>query len=220
VYSTLFDLFFLTAGAACRVASLTAKNHFLYAAVKGVILCLNCETMEVVKTFNAYRKAIRSLLLINYSGTQSKPFDRLVSRMSESTSSCSIHSPSQKTWNNDSRKSSQSSITSFQHFSRVSDSLDREDDSNNSVLISFGVGYYGVVKDCINHPEDFILPSEGARNHSQPACPDKSTGRLLLWSTETFARKEPSKCECTCNIPELDEEDEMELPDHLVSGYQ
>lgn len=130
-----------------------------------------------------------------------------------------MHSPLQNTSSSDSHKSSpSSSITSGHRFSRALDSFDREDDSGSSVLVSFGVGYTGVLKDCFDHPENFILPSEGSRNHYQSARPDRSVGRLLLWSTETCVQKDSRKY--GCDLAGVTEEEEILLPDHLITGYQ
>ena len=97
----------------------------------------------------------------------------------------------------------------------MADSFDRDGNTSNSILVSFGVGFNGIVKDCHTHPEDFLLPSEGSRKVYQPACPDRTTGRLLLWSTETCVRREPIKGEY--DIPELDEEEVMVLPDDATN---
>lgn len=177
---------------------MTAKDHFLFAAVKGIILCLNCETMETVHIFDAYYKAVRSLLIINYSGAQSKPFSRMLS-MDKSFKPESLSYGPQSY-----RQSS-------------SDSLSPEDYCKNSILVSFGVGFKGVMRDCADHPENLILPSEGSRTSFQPALPDRDVGYLLLWSTEVATKKEQPDKHAT-ELPEMEEKEELSLPDDIVAG--
>ncbi len=214
---------FFLADTACRVASLAAKDHFLFAAAKGIILYLNCETMEVVRTVSAYQKAVRSLLMINYSGTQSKPFDRLVSRTDSLKSNISRYSAKSRRNSScdDILRPSYSSLSSLNRLQSSRDSFDAGDDgTSNSVLVSFGVGYNGVVRDSPNHPDSFVLPSEGTRNLTQSALPDKSVGYLLLWSTETDKRAECNECEFNIHdIDEIDENEELSLPDDVVTSY-
>ena len=94
------------------------------------------------------------------------------------------------------RLSQHSSASSFGN-----ESFNDEDVASNSVLISFGGGYKGVVKG-EEFPENFILPSEGNKTCNRSSLPDKAIGHLLLWSTETGF-----KAECTeeCNFDEAEE---------------
>lgn len=71
-----------------------------------------------------------------------------------------------------------------------SESFDCDDNMNSSVLVSFGVGYRGVVGDCTTCPENLMLPSDGSKINSQPAMPNRSLGYFLLWSTEVDEKKE------------------------------
>ncbi len=203
------SLLFSLSDAAARAGSLAAKDHFLYAAVRGVILCLNCETMEVVHTFDMYYKAVRSLLVINYSSMQSKPFDRLLSRI-DSKNSMKSSTSSYNSLSSLGRGSSSNDSLSHSRSLHSNDSFSNEDGSTNSVLVSFGVGYKGVVGDCLEHPENFILPSEGHRTNQQPARMQRALGCLLLWSTEVCNKKTVQ------SFPELEEE---ALPDDVVSSY-
>lgn len=208
-----------------RVSSLTSKDHFLYAAVKGCILCLNCETMEPTRIFNAYWNKVRSLIVINYSETHSRHFQRFVSHSGDNlVMSSSLGSPNQNQKPNSSTESlrnlsSSSSTSSFRQTSRGLSSLDADDGARHSVLVSFGVGYKGVVGDHSEHPENFILPSDGSRNSYQPAIPDRTSGCLLLWSTEASERKESDQC-LSAGIPEVDETKELSMPDEVATAYQ
>ena len=210
-----------------RVSSLTAKDHFLYAAVKGCILCLNCETMEPARVFDAYWSKVRSLIVINYSETHSRHFQRFLSHSGDTlASSYSLGSPNQRSEGFRTFGSS-SSVSSLRSTPRSQSSLDAAagDEMRHSVLISFGVGYKGVVGDHSEHPESFILPSDGSRNNYQPAKPDRSTGCLLLWSTEeaSKSRKDPDQCLSAgipeVGIPEADETEELSMPDDVATAY-
>lgn len=223
-WSVHTGLFYL--GAPCRVASLAAKDHFLYASVKGIILCLNCETMSVVHIFDAYFKAVRSLQMIHYSGMQSKSFSRI---LSHDTSKSSLHSSvtSPLLQYSSSNESIKSMGSAFFQSPRGSESFTGEDGPSNSILISFGVGYKGTVRDCFDHPDSFLLPSEGSRMNHQPVLPDIDMNTLLLWSTEVtgMCRRDgegEGEGKCGFDIPELDEkaeeELEMALPDDIVTG--
>ena len=205
----------LVADTTARAGTLAAKDHFLYTAVRGVIVCMNCESMEVVRVFDAYHKAVRSLLILNYSNGQSKPFDRILSRNESDNSSklslsstSSVQSWSGKGSSSDSLRSQGTSHPRILH----NDSFTSEDGSTNSILVSFGVGYKGVVRDCYAHPESFILPSEGNRVNHQLARLNKSLGCLLLWSTEVC-----NKNKINSNLQNLSEEEE--LPDDIVTSY-
>ena len=144
--------------------------------------------MEVVHIFDAYHKAVRSLLIINYSEQHSKPFSRLMSVDKQKL-----------------EKSLQS------HKLSKSNSEDSQEGvSKNSILVSFGVGFKGTVSNYYNHPESFILPSEGSRTSSQPARPDRNAGYVLLWSTEVSKKRTEPQAYCEVK---LDENEELELPE-------
>ena len=66
--------------------------------------------------------------------------------------------------------------------------------SERSVLISFGIGYRGVVGESENCPQVFTLPSDGKKLHTKPAKPSAKDGHLLLWSTEHCSRYTYSSC--------------------------
>ena len=87
-----------------------------------------------------------------------------------------------------------------------------EDEINHSMLISFGVGYRGVVVEGTSHPENLMLPSEGSKTCTQPAAPNKSIGCILLWSTEVNEKKEFQNMD-------LVECDEDILPDNIVEAF-
>ena len=200
------------------MTSMEAKDHFLYAAVKGTIICLNCATMEIVKTFHPYHRTTRSLLVINYSASQSRFFDKLVSRTE--LPSIAGRSHSLEPTPSPSPSPSTDSLKSFSSFRKTSNSsLNLDDEPCNSIMASFGVGFQGVVKDHTNHPEHFILPSEGNRNNFQVARPKQDAWYLLLWSTETYDKKPELENPAKDTIPEVDEDEEGVLPDDMVSAY-
>lgn len=217
-----------------RVSSLTAKDHFLYAAVKGCILCLNCETMQPTRTFDAYWSKARNLITINYSETHSRHFQRFVSHSGDNLAmSNSVGSPNQNSPKPYGSVTSESALrslgssssttpSSLRQASRGMSSMDGDDGARNSVLVSFGVGYKGVVGDHPEHPESFILPSDGSRNSYQPAKPDRSTGCLLLWSTEASETSLKDSDQClSAGIPEVDETgEELSMPDNVATAYQ
>lgn len=167
---------------------------------------------------DAYYKTIRSLLIVNCSGMQSKPFDRLMSRVDsdrDGFTRSTLSSTSSASSNDSPRSSRRPSLTLAQSL-RSSDSLLGEDQSTNSVLFSFGVGFKGVVGDYYEHPENFTLPSEGNRTGYQSACPDRAIGYLLLWSTEASSKKENAE-EYGTDLPEVNEDEELPLADDLIT---
>ena len=174
--------------------------------------------MQVVHIFDAYHKTVRSLVMIHYSGMQSKPFDRMLSRFDSDKSSASSFQSSSRASSSDSVKSL---YTHSAKMLQSSDSFSNEDGSTNSVLVSFGVGYKGVVRDCYEHPESFILPSEGHRTSHQQARMSRALGCLLLWSTEVCSSNKPVVLDKTSpNMQEFPELEEMVLPDDIASSYQ
>ena len=155
----------------------------------GALLALNCSSMELYFVFHAYVGAVRSLLLVSPE-QQTRAFTRLFSRkdlalssinMRGSTSGDDLSSLQQDSVLNQRRPSldsllSQSSRRSMRSYESVP--------SDRSVLLSFGVGYRGVVGDSENCPQIFTLPSDGKKVLSKPARPSVKDGHLLLWSTE------------------------------------
>lgn len=155
----------------------------------GALLALNCSSMELYFVFHAYVGAVRSLLLISPE-QQTRAFTRLFSRkdlalssinMRGSTSGDDLSSLQQDSVLNRRRPSldsllSQSSRRSMRSYESVP--------SDRLVLLSFGVGYRGVVGDSENCPQIFTLPSDGKKVLSKPARPSVKDGHLLLWSTE------------------------------------
>ena len=155
----------------------------------GALLALNCSSIELYFVFHAYVGAVRSLLLVSPE-QQTRAFTRLFSRkdsalssinMRGSTSGDDLSSLQQDSVLNPRRPSldsllSQSSRRSMRSYESVP--------SDRSVLLSFGVGYRGVVGDSENCPQIFTLPSDGKKVLSKPARPSVKDGHLLLWSTE------------------------------------
>ena len=171
---------------------MTVTGELLYVGTGGgALLALNCSSMELYFVFHAYVGAIRSLLLVSPE-QQTRAFTRLFSRKDSILSSINIGggnaSSDDLSLQQDSvvmtnrRRSSLDSLTSqtsrrsMQSFSSVL--------SDRSVLLSFGVGYRGVVGDSENCPQNFTLPSDGKKVLTKPARPSVRDGHLLLWSTE------------------------------------
>ena len=158
----------------------------------GALLALNCSSMELYFVFHAYVGAIRSLLIVSPE-QQTRAFTRLFSRKDFALSSVSISGSSSSDDLSNQRDSivtrrrssldslmSQTSQRSMRSFDSVS--------SDRSVLLSFGVGYRGVVGDSENCPQIFTLPSDGKKVLTKPAKPCARDGHLLLWSTEHCSR--------------------------------
>ena len=180
-----------------RVTSMIVTGELLYVGTGGgALLALNCSSMELYFVFHAYVGAVRSLLLVSPE-QQTRAFTRLFSRKDSVLSSINMggsasgddlsslrqqDSASVLSRRRSSLDSlmSQSSRRSMRSFESVS--------SDRSVLLSFGVGYRGVVGDSENSPQIFTLPSDGKKVLSKPARPSVKDGHLLLWSTE-YCRK-------------------------------
>ena len=161
--------------------------------------------MEPIHIFDAYLKPARSLLLINYSGYQSKPFHRLLSHDTIGSRNNTLKSSGSSTSSLESMKSSYSGPR------RSSLNTGTSNDTSHSVLVSFGGGYKGVVRNCQDCPENFLLPSEGNKTNTQQSKPDRSIVNLLLWSTEV--KEECCLETCEPDRPVFDENDELDLID-------
>ena len=167
-------------GHKCRITTMAASYNVLYIGTGGgFLLTLNCSTMELYSSVHAYSGPVRSLLLISPPEQEGQVFSRLPSETGDEAGEPA--SPAQL----------EESIT-------VTNSL-RLDlkpmeplPSEQSVLISFGRGYRGVVGDSENCPQDFILPSAGKKVNTFPSKPNQSEGHLLLWSTEVKEHFRPS----------------------------
>ena len=165
---------------------MTVTGDLLYVGTGGgALLALSCSTMELYFLFHAYVGAVRSLLLVKPE-QQTRAITRLFSRKDSVLSSINMGSSSDElslqravmTRRRSSLDSlmSQTSRRSIRSFDSIP--------SDRSVLISFGVGYRGVVGDSENSPQIFTLPSEGKKILTKPAKPSARDGHLLLWSTE------------------------------------
>ena len=167
---------------------MTVTGELLYVGTGGgALLALNCSTMELYFVFHAYVGAVRSLLLVSPE-QQTRAFTRLFSRKDSILSSINVGSASNNelSFQQDNvitrRRSSLDSLMS-QTSRRSTRSFDSVL-SDRSVLLSFGVGYRGVVGDSENCPQNFTLPSDGKKVLTKPARPSVRDGHLLLWSTE------------------------------------
>lgn len=164
-----------------RVTSLTGDEGTLYVGNgAGIILLVNADTVEVTCRLNAYSTPVRCLFSIK----MSQAFSRMIS-LTDSTTLCS----------NVRNNNSLSTISTATSLSSLDSVMTPEPDSpaafnDRSVLMSFGIGYRGVVGSHKNHPDSFLLPSSLT---SCPCCthffiqaqPSPSTGYLLLWSMES-----------------------------------
>lgn len=168
---------------------MTVTGELLYVGTGGgALLALNCSTMELYFVFHAYVGAVRSLLLVSPE-QQTRAFTRLFSRKDSVFSSVSVmggSSSDELSLQQDNvmnrRRSSLDSLMS-QTSRRSMRSFDSVP-SDRSVLLSFGVGYRGVVGESENCPQNFTLPSDGKKVLTKPARPSVRDGHLLLWSTE------------------------------------
>ena len=167
-----------------RITSLATGNNTLYVGTGGgTILVVNPVDMTAVTRLEAYTTAVRCLSAIK----MIKPFARMVSM--DTTAIRSGSGSSVSTLNSTMSSSSYSSLDSVLASTSPHEPDTTTDD--RSILMSFGVGYRGVVGSHKNYPESFILP----HNHSSHACsccthffikaqPSPMTCYLLLWSIE------------------------------------
>lgn len=65
---------------------------------------------------------------------------------------------------------------------KISNPSFKQATDQNSVLLSIGGAYRGIIGSCTNYPSDFILPTSMASTAKAKA--DSMTSHLLLWSTE------------------------------------
>ena len=168
-----------------RVTSLLADTAVMYVGTEGgAILVLDSSSMEVSHILHAYNNPVRCLLSVS-PGTQVKPFMRMFSRKE---SGGSITPTALRRSSGD----SSSSLISKLHHKTSTASIDEAITQDRSLLLSFGMGYRGIVGQSPNHPQVFILPSESAVTSSgmltsvgRVAKPSAAVGHLLLWSAET-----------------------------------
>lgn len=198
----------LLTGRKSRITTMTASNDLLYVGTGGgVLLALSCSTMEPLFVSHVYTGPIRSLLLV-VPGQQSRMISRLLSHNK-------VQSKAQQSSTSQSKKKMLSPITSpvspqkspgllplrpALHLNlKAMEPLPAE----QSVLISFGLGYRGVVGDSENCPQEFILPSNvssssyggggGSRtkkaNSTKPAKPSVDDVHILLWSAGGYNKQ-------------------------------
>ena len=206
-YLTVY-VYFVAGVRADRVTAMKSTGQFLYASTRrGVIICINCTTMCPCTIMDAYYQPCRSLLLISMQEPPSKPFQRLFSR----------GIARQRPLSTSSSDSISSAGSSNFRRSSVGSSYVSEDDTNKSILVSFGRGYRGVVGESTSCPENFMLPSENVKTFVQPSTPDRTIGFLLLWSIEC-EKKDTMKFQNT-DLLDIDETDSA-LPEELFQEYQ
>lgn len=156
---------------------MTSSGGLLYVGTGGgVLLALNFSTMELHFVFHAYTGAVRSLLLVSPE-QQTKAFTRLLSNVGNHNSKTSFiqHEETSHSLN----------VPKRLHLDlKPMEPLPEE----QSVLLSFGLGYRGVVGDSDNCPQQFILPSTGKKIATKSARPVANDGHLLLWSTEHHSK--------------------------------
>lgn len=183
---------------------MAASGDLLYVGTGGgVLLALSCSTMEPLFVSHAYTGPIRSLLLVA-PGQHSKMFTRLLSQ-NKPQSKPQKASASQTS--SDGKLSPILSPVSPPHKAPVlaersalhlnlktMEPLPAE----QSVLISLGLGYRGVVGDSENCPQEFILPSNVSSSCSRvkkatattkPAKPNADDVHILLWSAGQYSKQ-------------------------------
>ena len=177
---------------------MAASNDVLYVGTGGgFLLTLNCSTMELYFFIHAYNGPLRTLLLVSPLEHQQEGHSHIYSKL---PSEIGGDDPGE------------SSLTTLTQFEDTNNSLRlnlkpmEPLPSEQSVLISFGRGYRGVVGDSENCPQEFILPSAGKKVTTTPAKPDREDGHLLLWSTEHVRRSSV--------IPRLESSPSMFSPRH------
>ena len=168
-----------------RITSLAVGTNTVYVGTGGgVILFISALTMEVSCRLEAYTMPVRCLFVIKHM----KPFSRMVSTVESTVSHSSSTNLSLASLSSSASCTSISSTDSTTSLRSVEQDYTPPD--NKCILMSFGLGYRGVVETCKNCPETFILPY----SYSPCSCcnhfftktrPSPSTGYLLLWSTES-----------------------------------
>jgi len=169
------------------VTSLLASTAAIHIGTGGgAILVLDSSTMEVSHILYAYNNPVRCLLSVS-PGTQVKPFMRMFSRKE------SAGSVTQTQLSSSSEDSSVASPLIQINHRNSTTSIDETLPQDRSLLLSFGMGYRGIVGHSPNHPNVFILPSESTvtcsglpTSVSRVAKPSATVGHLLLWSAETI----------------------------------
>ena len=190
-----------------RVTSLTSGNSMLYVGTGGgTILVVNAHTLETTSRLSAYTTPVRCL----FSVKMMQAFSRMISTVDSTTmrfnsSSTSIVNSSVSTMRSSSSSTSvvnsvmstAPSMSSVSSLDSVMTSLDPESaavSDERSVLMSFGIGYKGVVGSHRNHPDSFLLPHALT---SCPCCthffikaqPSPTAAYLLLWSVDGGAMR-------------------------------
>ena len=188
-----------------RVTSLLADPAVIYVGTGGgAILVLDSLTMEMTHVLYAYSNPVRCLLSVN-PVTQMRSLMRMFSRKESGGSGTSL------SMRRGSADDATSSLTSkFNHKSSVP-SIDETLPQDRKILLSFGMGYRGIVGSSPNHPHTFILPSDSTASGScnassspRVAKPSANVVHLLLWSAETSPGAQKS-------VPGFDEIEEEQF---------
>ena len=165
---------------------------------------LDSLTMEMTHVLYAYSNPVRCLLSVS-PGTQVKSFMRMFSRK-ESGGSITSSSISMR---RGSSEDSTGSLASKYHHKSSASSIDEMITQDRKILLSFGMGYRGIVGSSPNHPHTFILPSDStasggyvASSSPRVAKPLATVVHLLLWSAETT----PSAQKSASGFDEIEEE--------------
>ena len=189
--------FLVYAALKCQITSMIGNGDILYVGTKGgVLLALDClaiskkQPSPQVYAFHAYTGAVCSLIIASPSKlptamTKKLSHSNISSRKKFSNDDSSHQSASQKQALRFRKRSSTDSNVSHAMQSAQADYRSLSSlDSERSMLISFGIGYSGVVGNSVNSPKMFILPSDRKRILTQPAKPNPNDVYLLLWSIE------------------------------------
>lgn len=197
---------------------MTASGDLLYVGTGGgVLLALSCSTMEPLFVAHAYTGPIRSLLLVT-PGQHSGMISRLLSQNKPQSVKSQEAGTNQQTTGSNIVSGKLSPITSPVSPSKglgpvlagTRPTRDRAMHLNlkameplpaeQSVLISFGLGYRGVVGDSENCPPEFLLPSNVSSSSccnrakkgtaaTKPAKPSADDIHILLWSAGQHSKQ-------------------------------
>ena len=165
---------------------MTVISDLLYIGTRGgALLAFNSSSMQLHFTSYVYDGPVRCLLKLPKQQTReiTQPFSRNALNLSY-TGSCDIDSDQLEHHQNatpySSLDRSKSPTTSL--YSQPSS-------SENSVLVSIGLRYRGVVGESENCPPTFILPSDGKQTLTKPLRPNPQDNYMLLWSTKHHGTK-------------------------------
>ena len=179
---------------------MTASGDLLYVGTGGgALLALSCSTMEPLFLTHAYTGPVRSLLLVA-PGQHSRMITRLLSQNKPQSK------PQQASQTSNGKLSPITSpvlpckdpVLTERPALRLNLKAMEPLPAEQSVLISFGLGYRGVVGDWENCPQEFILPSnvsscnrvkKATTTRTKPSKPNADDVHILLWSAGQYSKQ-------------------------------